>query len=67
MQVLLSEKETSKQRGSLKEIGNKQNAHNQKERELAFLEHIMRKDCLENLTLTGHIEDKRERGKQRVT
>lgn len=29
-----------------------------------FLEEIMRKDCLKNLTLTGHVEDKRSRRKQ---
>ena len=38
-----------------------------RKRQLQFLEHIMRKERLENLTLTGRIEGKRSRGRQRLT
>ena len=36
-----------------------------RKRQLQFLGHIMRKEGLENLTLTGRIEGKRSRGRQR--
>lgn len=34
-----------------------------RKRQLKFLGHKMRKESLENLTLTGNIEDKRDKGK----
>ena len=36
-------------------------------RQLNFLGHIIRKDGLENLAMTGRIEGKRSRGRRRVT
>jgi len=36
-------------------------------RQLKFLGHVLRKDSLENLVLTGKIEGKRDRGRQRMT
>lgn len=39
---------------------------NIKKRQLKFIWHIIRKDSLENLLLSSQIEDKRERGKQRI-
>ena len=36
-------------------------------RQLSFLGHILRKDDLENLVLTGYVEGKRARGRQRET
>lgn len=33
-------------------------------RQLKFFRHITRKQDLENLTYTGHIEDKRDKGRQ---
>ena len=36
-------------------------------RQLQFLGHILRKQELEDVALTGKIEGKRERGKQRLT
>ena len=33
-------------------------------KQMRFLGHVMRKDALENLTLTGKIEGKRSRGQQ---
>lgn len=41
--------------------------HNIKWRQLKFLEQVMRKERLENLILTGRLEGKGNRGKQRVT
>ena len=38
-----------------------------RKRQLKFLGHIMRKEGLENLILTGRIEGGRDRGKQRAT
>ena len=38
-----------------------------RKRQLEFLGHIMRKEKLENLTVTGKIEEKRSRGRQRST
>jgi len=38
-----------------------------RKRQMQFLGHIMRKDGLENLTITGKIEGKRSRGRQRIT
>ena len=38
-----------------------------RKRQLKFLGHIMRKDGLENLILTGWIEGGRDRGKQHAT
>ena len=38
-----------------------------RKRQLEFLGHIMRKEKLENLTVTGKIEGKRSRGRQRST
>lgn len=57
-----------KRRKSLKQNRNKKDTYiqNQK-RQLRFLRHTIRKDFLENLKLTGHIENKRERGKQQVS
>ncbi len=40
---------------------------NIRKRQLKFLGHIMRKEGLENLILTGRIEGKRDKGNQRVT
>jgi hypothetical protein len=37
-----------------------------RERQLKFLGHVMRKEGLENLILTGHIEGKKSRGRQRL-
>ena len=37
-----------------------------RKQQLKFLGHIMRKEGLENLTLTGQIEGKRSRGRQRL-
>ena len=37
-----------------------------RERQLKFLGHVMRKEGLENLVLTGFIEGKRSRGRQRL-
>ena len=33
-------------------------------KQMRFLGHLMRKDCLENLALTGKIEGKRSRGRK---
>ena len=38
-----------------------------RERQMKFMGHIMRKEMLENLTLTGRIEGKRSRGRPRLT
>jgi len=38
-----------------------------RERQMKFMGHIMRKEGLENLTLTGRIEGRRGRGRQRIT
>lgn len=37
------------------------------QKDLKFLGHIMRKEDLKNLTLTGHTEGKRDKGKQQVS
>jgi hypothetical protein len=36
-------------------------------RQLSFLGHVVRKDCVENLVVTGFIDGKRARGRQRET
>lgn len=36
-------------------------------RQLKFLGYIMKKEGLKNLTVTGHIEGKRDKGKQHIT
>ena len=38
-----------------------------RKRQLAFVGHIYRKDDLERLALTGRVQGKRDRGRQRVT
>lgn len=38
-----------------------------RKRRLEFLGRKMRKECLENMTLTEHIEGRRDRGKQWAT
>lgn len=38
-----------------------------KSRKIKFLGHVMRRNCIENLTITGKIEGKRTRGRQRMT
>ena len=38
-----------------------------RKRELEFLGHIVRKDCMENLCITGFVEGKRSRSRQRIT
>ena len=38
-----------------------------RKRQLQFLGHIMRKEGLENLMLTGYIDGKRDKGRQRQT
>ena len=40
---------------------------NIRKRPLEFLGHILRKDGMENLCLTGFIEEKRSRNRQRIT
>lgn len=46
------------QQGSLKENGSEKNTYTHNEKELKYLTYIMKKEGLENLTLTGHIEGK---------
>ena len=36
-------------------------------RQISFLGHVIRKDELENFVLTGYIDGRRDRGKQRET
>lgn len=55
-----------KQRESFKENGNKKNNYELRKRQLKFFGHV-RKVGLENVTLTGHIEYKRDRGSDRAT
>lgn len=38
-----------------------------RKRQLKFLGHLTRREGLENFTLTGHIEGKRNKKKQQVT
>ena len=38
-----------------------------RKRQLEFLGHILRKDGMENLCITGFVEGKRSRGWQRIT
>ncbi|GFO43692.1 collectin-11 [Plakobranchus ocellatus] len=38
-----------------------------RQRQLQFLGHICRHKCLEHLAITGKIEGKRSRGRQRIT
>jgi len=40
---------------------------NIKKRQLEFLGHILRKDGMENLCITGFVDGKRNRGRQRIT
>ena len=40
---------------------------NIRKRQLEFLSHILRKDGMENLCITGFVEGKRSRGRQRTT
>lgn len=51
--------------GSLKENRNYKGTYNYNEKKTAGISGIHR--GLENLTLTGHIEDKKSRGKQWIT
>ncbi|MCH9665805.1 MAG: hypothetical protein K0U41_08180 [Gammaproteobacteria bacterium] len=52
----------------LRRAGTKRKLINKiRKRQLQFLGHIMRKGKLENLSLTGKIEGKRSRGRQRLT
>ena len=51
----------------LKKIGTKRKLLTSvRKRLLEFLGHVMRKESLENLTLTGHIEGKKSRGRPRI-
>ena len=40
---------------------------NIRKRQLEFLGHILKKDGIENLCITGFVDGKRKRGKQRIT
>ncbi|GFS03874.1 endonuclease-reverse transcriptase [Elysia marginata] len=45
----------------------KEAVHIVRKRQLSFVGHIYREDDLERLTLTGRVQGKRDRGRQRVT
>ncbi|GFR87083.1 retrovirus-related Pol polyprotein LINE-1 [Elysia marginata] len=45
----------------------KKAVHIVRKRQLSFVGHIYRKDNLERLALTGRVQGKRDRGRQRVT
>ena len=40
---------------------------NIRKRQLEFLGHILRKDGMKNLCITGYVDGKRRRGRQRIT
>lgn len=51
----------------LQRVGRKKTLMMTLRRQLKFLGHVMRKEGMENLTLTGRIEGMRSRGRQRLT
>lgn len=55
--------EKCEQLGSFKEKRNNKDTCAQNLKELKFLEHLIKKECLKNLTLNCHIDVKQGRGK----
>lgn len=65
--ALKKEPENASNEEILRRIGPKAPfSHRIKTRQLKYLGRVLSKECLQNLTLTVHSDDKRDLGKQRV-